>query len=98
MKPKLRFQLTDPAQPYDSTTGERVGSFAVGGSTFEHYIFLPENKTERVKFLNDLLKNSPGTTPEGVAYERTFLTDKQLQIIVIPAHMAKISVGKCFVN
>ena len=68
LKPKLRFQLKDPAHPYDSTTGERVGSYAVGGQTFEHYIFLPENKTDRVKFLNDLMKNSPGTTPEGVAY------------------------------
>ncbi len=68
LKPKLRFQLKNPAHPYDSTTGERRGEYKTGGSSFEHYIFLPENKADRVKFLNELMKNSPGTTPEGVAY------------------------------
>lgn len=67
-KPKLRFILTDPAHPYDSSTGERRGEYSEAGSTYEHYIFLPENKAERVKFLNDIIKNSPGTTAENLAY------------------------------
>ena len=68
LKPKLRFYLEDPANPYDSKTGERKGKYQAAGTTFEHYIFLPENKAERVKFLNDLLDKSPGSTKENVAY------------------------------
>ncbi|MGH9974044.1 MAG: hypothetical protein ACRD93_09125 [Nitrososphaeraceae archaeon] len=50
MKPKLRFALLDPSHPYDSTTGERKGEYKVAGNTYEHYIFLTENKADRKDF------------------------------------------------
>lgn len=68
LKPKLRFYLQDPSHPYDSVTGERKGKYQASGNTYEHYIFLPDNKADRVKFLNDLMDKSLGTTPESVAY------------------------------
>jgi hypothetical protein len=68
LKPKLKFYLQDPSHPYDSVTGERKGKYALSGSIYDHYIFLSIPKSSRIKFLNDLLKNSPGTTPESVAY------------------------------
>jgi hypothetical protein len=61
-KPKLAFGYTDPANPYDSKTGERRGSYRTAGFIFEHYIFLSENKAERVKFLNDLVEKATGTS------------------------------------
>lgn len=71
LKPKLKFTASNTGitkKDYDETTGERRSKYDVVKNTYEHYIFLPENKADRVKFLNDLMKNSPGTTPESVAY------------------------------
>ena len=68
LKPKLRFQLKDPGTHTILLQENEDVNIRQEDQTFEHYIFLPENKADRVKFLNDLMKNSPGTTPEGVAY------------------------------
>jgi len=67
LKPKLRFQLDDSSKPYDPVTGERRGRYLVQGQSWEHYIFLPENKADRKKFLEDLLKTSV-TSPDNLAY------------------------------
>jgi hypothetical protein len=61
LRPKIRFTLTDPSHPYDSTTGERKGSYAVAGTTYEHYIFLSEDKKERRKQLEDIVQKATGT-------------------------------------
>ena len=60
-KPRLVFSFVDPAKPYDSITGEKRGQYTTSGYTFEHYIFLPEDKKERVKFMNDLVSKCTGT-------------------------------------
>jgi hypothetical protein len=61
-KPKLSFTYTDAANPYDSKTGERRGDYKVTGFTYQYYIFLPEKQADRVKFLNDLVQKSTGTS------------------------------------
>jgi hypothetical protein len=69
--PKLKFTAYNTGvtkQDYDETTGERKGKYDVVKNEYVHYILLPKNKAERVKFLNDLMKNSLGTTAESVAY------------------------------
>jgi hypothetical protein len=71
LKPKPKFTAFNTGitkQDYDETTGERRGKYDVVKNTYEHYIYLPENKAERVKQLNDIMKNSPGSTPESVAF------------------------------
>jgi hypothetical protein len=47
---------------------EKRGKYQLAGNEYMHYIFLSENKADRVKFLNDLMDKSLGTTPESVAY------------------------------
>jgi hypothetical protein len=61
-KPKLAFTYTDAANPFDPKTGERWGEYKATGKTLEHYIFLSEDKKERVEFLNNLVKNATGTS------------------------------------
>jgi hypothetical protein len=61
IRPKLRFTLSDPSHPYDSVTGERKGKYVVGGSTYEHYIFLSEDKKERRKQLEGIIQKATGT-------------------------------------
>jgi hypothetical protein len=60
-KPKLVFTYTDQANPFDPKTGERRGQYKATGRTFEHYIFLPEKKEDRIEFLDNLVKNATGT-------------------------------------
>jgi hypothetical protein len=60
-KPKLSFVYTDTTAPYDPKTGERSGQYKAVGFTFEHYIYLPEDKKERRAFLEDIVKNATGT-------------------------------------
>jgi hypothetical protein len=61
-KPKLSFVYADTTAPYDSKTGERRGLYRAVGSIMEHYIFLPDKKEERIKFLNDLVQKATGTS------------------------------------
>ena len=35
---------------------------------YEHYIFLPEEPKARTKFLQDLIKNTPGTSTQNCIY------------------------------
>lgn len=56
-KPKLVFASTDAANPFDPKTGERREEYKVSGGVTEHYIFLPEKKEDRVKFLNNTKGN-----------------------------------------
>jgi hypothetical protein len=60
-KPKLVFSSIDPANPFDSKTGERRGEYKQSGSSYEYYIFLPDKQADIVKFLNDIIQNAPGT-------------------------------------
>lgn len=60
-KPKMSFSYSNPTEPYDPKTGERRGQYAAVGYTFEHYIYLPEDKKERRKVLEDIIKNATGT-------------------------------------
>jgi hypothetical protein len=60
-RPKLVFTLVDSAHPYDSTAGERRGEYRISGFNYEHYIFLPTDKKERRKFLEDIVSKCTGT-------------------------------------
>jgi hypothetical protein len=67
-RPRLVFTATDPANPFDPKTGERRGSYKQsGGAIIEHYIFLPEKKEDRVKFLNDIIEKATGTYPGNLS-------------------------------
>jgi len=59
--PRLVFSFIDPAHPFDSATGEKRGQYATSGYTFEHYIFLSEDKKERRKQLEDIIQKATGT-------------------------------------
>jgi hypothetical protein len=61
-KPKLSFVYTDTTAPYDPKTGERRGEYKTSGNIIEHYIFLSEDKEERRKQLEDIVKNATGTS------------------------------------
>jgi hypothetical protein len=61
-KPRLVFSYVDPAHPYDSTTGEKRGTYKASGVRYEYYIFLPEKKEDRIKFLNDIVEKAIGTS------------------------------------
>jgi hypothetical protein len=58
---RLVFSFVDPAHPFDSATGEKRGRYTPSGYTFEHYIFLSEDKKERRKQLEDLVSKCIGT-------------------------------------
>lgn len=60
-KPRLVFSFTDPAKPYDPTTGEKRGQYTTSGYKFEHYIFLSSDKKERRKQLEDIISKCTGT-------------------------------------
>ena len=60
-KPKLTFAYTDTTAPYDPKTGERRGQYKTSGFITEHYIFLPEDKKERRKILEDIVQKATGT-------------------------------------
>jgi hypothetical protein len=66
-KPKLTFSYTDAANPYDSKTGERRGEYKVGNFEHQYYIYLPEDKKERRKILEDIINKSPGTYTGNLA-------------------------------
>jgi len=68
IKPVIDFRLDNPKQPFDPETGQKRGHAQISGNTTEHTIFLPENKKERRKFLEDLIAQYPDTTPEQVAF------------------------------
>jgi hypothetical protein len=38
-----------------------------GGAIIEHYVFLPEKKEDRVKFLNDIIEKATGTYPGNLS-------------------------------
>lgn len=59
--PRLVFSFVDPAHPFDSATGEKRGRYTTSGYTFEHYIFLTEDKKERRKQLEDIVQKATGT-------------------------------------
>jgi len=61
MVPRLVFSFVDPAHPFDSATGEKRGRHTTSGFTFEHYIFLSEDKKERRKQLEDIVQKATGT-------------------------------------
>ena len=60
-KPKLQFVVVDTANPFDPQTGEKRGTYKPAGYSYEHYIFVPEEPKARRKFLEELIKESPGT-------------------------------------
>jgi len=60
-KPKLIFTFVDASNPFDPKTGERKGEYKAAGFSYEHYIFLSEDKKERRKQLQDIIQNAPGT-------------------------------------
>ena len=59
--PRLVFSFVDPAHPFDSATGQKRGRYTTSGYTFEHYIFLSEDKKERRKQLEDIVQKATGT-------------------------------------
>jgi hypothetical protein len=59
--PRLVFSFIDPAHPFDSATGEKRGRYTTSGYTFEHYIFLSDDKKQRRKQLEDIVQKSTGT-------------------------------------
>jgi hypothetical protein len=59
--PRLVFSFVDPAHPFDSATGEKRGRYTTSGYTFEHTIFLSEDKKERRKQLEDIVSKCTGT-------------------------------------
>ena len=59
--PKIVFSYSDTVNPYDPKTGERRGKYVASGNTYEHYIFLSEDKKERRKQIEDIIAKSPGT-------------------------------------
>jgi hypothetical protein len=61
-KPKLVFSYTNTAAPYDPKTGERMGQYKTSGFTFEHCIFLSEDKKERRKQLEDIVNKGTSTS------------------------------------
>ncbi len=61
-KPNLSFTYRDPSNPYDPKTGERRGTYKVVGYTFEHYIFLSEDKKQRRKQLEEIIEKATGTS------------------------------------
>lgn len=60
-KPRLVFTFTDSANPYDPKSGAKRGQYATSGFTFEHYMFLLEDKKERRKQLEDIIQKATGT-------------------------------------
>ncbi|MDW3654145.1 MAG: hypothetical protein QOK61_06295 [Nitrososphaeraceae archaeon] len=60
-KPRLVFSFVDPAHPFDSVTGEKRGVYTTSGFTYQHYIFLSEDKKERRKQLEDIIQKATGT-------------------------------------
>jgi hypothetical protein len=64
LKPNLVFSVKDHKQPFDPSTGQKIGSYVNHGNIWEHDIFLPEDKKTRIKFLNDLLEQYPDTFAE----------------------------------
>lgn len=60
-KPKMSFSYTSATEPYDPKTGERRGQYAAVGYTYEHYIYLPEDKKERRKVLEGIIEKATGT-------------------------------------
>lgn len=64
LRPNLVFSVKNNKIPFDPQTGQKVGSYNNQGSIWEHDIFLPEDKKERVKFLNEFLEQYPDTFPE----------------------------------
>jgi hypothetical protein len=59
-KPRLVFN-SDPVNPFDPKAGEKRGQYTTSGYTFEHYIFLSEDKKERRKQLEDIISKCTGT-------------------------------------
>jgi len=66
LKPIIEFSLVDQNNPFDSQTGKRRGENKVVRNEYEHYIFLPEDKKERRKFLEDILAKYPDSYPEDL--------------------------------
>ena len=60
--PRLIFTSIDPNNPFDSKTGERRGTYRPSGISYGHYIYLPDKKEDRVKFLEESIGNAPGTS------------------------------------
>lgn len=60
-RPKLAFTYTSATEPYDPKTGERRGTYTASAFTYEHYIFLSEDKKERRKLLEDIIQKATGT-------------------------------------
>lgn len=60
-KPRLVFSFVDPAHPFESTTGEKRGQYTTSGFTYEHYMFLSQDKKERRKQLEDIVSKCTGT-------------------------------------
>ena len=67
LRPRLEFSLVDSANPFDPQTGEKRGQYKKVADTLEHYIFLPEDKKERRKFLEDILAKYPDSYPEDLS-------------------------------
>ena len=62
-KPKLTSQVVNTGKTKEDfdENGERRRIWKPVGYTYEHYIFLSEQPKERRKFLEELIKESPGT-------------------------------------
>jgi hypothetical protein len=65
--PKIAFYTADSANPFDSKTGERRGSYQAVGNTTEHYIFLSADKKERRKQLETIINEAAGTYTGNLA-------------------------------
>jgi hypothetical protein len=64
-KPKLSFVAFNTGKTSEdyNEQGERRGDWKIVGSITEHYIFLPEERKARRKFLENIIAKSPGTQP-----------------------------------
>jgi hypothetical protein len=68
-RPKLIFQYANTGKTkldYDEQ-GERRGTWIVGSNTIEHYIFLSEDKKERRRQLEAIVKDATGTNTANLS-------------------------------
>jgi acetyltransferase-like isoleucine patch superfamily enzyme len=56
-KPKLQFVARDSAHPFDSASGERVGSYKAVGNIIVHDIYVSEEPRQRKKDIDKLIKD-----------------------------------------
>jgi hypothetical protein len=66
-KPILR-KIYKFGKKFDPETGEDLGEMKVTDSKLEYFYELPKSKTERKKYIDSFIENSPGTFAENILY------------------------------